>query len=148
MNSERGEKCSKTPLLLLSRTLLNWHIVMWVALPQNPSGLYLFTFSAFHLPAQALESSLISLDGPTRLSRGHYWRYLYPLFFSSAPISRAESVLAAGVELLVRIMKFSSHWQCLCSRVASLCRLFSSRLLLDASGSALFLLQQGHITLW
>lgn len=68
-------------------------------------------------------------------------------FFSSAPISRAESLLTAGAGLLVRIMKFSSHWQRLCSRVASLCRLFSSRLLLGASGSALFLLQQGRITL-
>lgn len=82
-------------LLLLSHTLLNRQIVMWVVLPQIPSGLYLFTFPSFHFPTQALGRSLISLDG---LLCGSHVDRIGDIFFSDRQIRHTESLVTVGFQ--------------------------------------------------
>lgn len=102
MNRKTGGEKSLNPLLVLSHTLLNWQIVMWVALPQIPSGLYLFTFPSLHFPNQALERSLISLDGLPWSSCGWDGWCLRPF----SPIGRLATLKTVGSHHTI-----ASNWQ-------------------------------------
>lgn len=114
---------------MLSHAPLNWPIVTaffffyYLRSRRFPAGSHLFTFSAFHFHAPALESGLMPPDGLLRLSRRDEIADVFSFLFFIPPGLLRRLSPAGGGGPRLRVRKFSSPPAAFTrSPMASFCR--------------------------
>lgn len=128
-----GPSLSHVPLNRRIGTAFFFFSYFFICPPAGfPAGSHLLTFSALHFHAPALESGLMPLDGPPRLSCGDMSTCLQLLILRPPPPVRYADYPEQGVEVRLVARGFTSgdlppDQRCSkCSPVASFCRGFES----------------------